>query len=54
MAKERGWWELETNVEIDDTDRQHIAELIKQGFTSGEIAGDDDILLNDENEISII
>lgn len=37
MAKERGWWDLNTTVEIEDVDREHIAQKIKEGFTSGEI-----------------
>jgi hypothetical protein len=37
MAKEKGWWKLETTVELDDTDREHIASLVEQGFTEGEI-----------------
>ena len=46
MAKERGWWKLETTVEIDDTDREHIARAIKEGCTEGEICEDD----NEEEE----
>ena len=37
MATERGWWELDINVETNDCDLEHIAELVKQGYTSGEI-----------------
>lgn len=44
-----GGWNLKTSkqnsegeeIELEDVDRQHIAEQIKEGFTSGE--------LNDEN-----
>jgi len=33
-----GWWDLRTTgVELNDADREHIAELIKEGFTSGDI-----------------
>ena len=32
-----GWWELKTTIELTDADKEHIADLIKQGFTSGEI-----------------
>lgn len=28
MAKERGWWDLKVDVELDDVDREHIAEAI--------------------------
>jgi hypothetical protein len=37
MATERGWWRLEVNVELFDEDREHIAALIREGFTQGEI-----------------
>lgn len=42
MAVERGWWKLTTTVEPNDTDLEHIAELIKQGYTEGEIVGGDE------------
>jgi len=42
MAKQSGWWYLTSTTEPNDTDRIHIAELIKQGFTSGEIVQDDE------------
>ena len=35
----RGWWDL-TFVgvdELNESDREHIAEMIKEGYTSGEI-----------------
>lgn len=41
MAKTNGWWELKTTVEPSTTDLEHIAELIEQGYTSGEIAQDE-------------
>ena len=33
------WWQLsiEGDTELEDSDREHIAEMIKQGFTSGQI-----------------
>ena len=43
MANKSGWWtleiknEFEEEVELDDTDLGHIAELIKEGYTEGEI-----------------
>lgn len=40
MAKERGWWTLNTTVEPNDVDLEHIAEQIKKGCTSGEICED--------------
>jgi len=37
-----GWWELKVNVnckcrELNDIDRRHIAKVIEEGYTSGEI-----------------
>ncbi len=46
MGEKKGWWKLNTNVwalddteeaEIDEVDLEHIAEMIRQGYTSGEI-----------------
>ncbi len=41
MAKERGWWSLDsgdqTMGDLDESDLDHIAKCIQQGFTSGEI-----------------
>lgn len=34
---ERGWWTLRCTVPPDDSSRQHIAQLIEQGYTEGEI-----------------
>ena len=47
MAKETGWWELKTTVEPSTTDLEHIATLIEQGYTSGEIVEDEEV---DEDE----
>jgi len=45
MAKNRGWWELKltgnTHDEVSDIDREHIAKLIIDGFTSGEVCEDE-------------
>ena len=41
-----GWWTLNTTIEINDADREHIAECIKGGFTSGQIVQEDE----DEDE----
>ena len=46
MAKESGWWKLDCTVEPDDSDLEHIAELIKEGYVEGEICADD----SDEEE----
>ena len=37
MAKEMGWWKLETTVEPDEIDLEHIGEMIKEGYVEGEI-----------------
>jgi len=47
MAKKQGWWELKITPpriesEPNDTDLEHIAELIKQGYTQGEIVADEE------------
>jgi len=47
MAKETGWWELKTTVKPSTTDLEHIATLIEQGYTSGEIVEDEEV---DEDE----
>lgn len=52
-----GWWTLSATkedangnpVELDDCDLEHIAELIKDGYTSGEVTDLDD----DEHEFGI-
>lgn len=47
MANQRGWWRLiisgqeHTNIELSDSDKEHIGEMIKQGYTSGEIIKDE-------------
>lgn len=45
MAKNRGWWDLEVSNnspdEVSDTDREHIAALIKEGFTCGDLVEDE-------------
>ncbi len=39
-----GWWNLTFSGvdELNDLDREHIAELIKEGYTSGEIIHHED------------
>ncbi len=39
MRMANGWWELniEMDDEITDADLEHIAEQIKNGFTSGQL-----------------
>ena len=41
MATESGWWELKTTTETEQVDLDHIAELVKEGYTSGEIVADE-------------
>lgn len=39
-----GWWKIESTIELNDIDREHIARLIAQGFNEGEVIQED----NDE------
>jgi hypothetical protein len=32
-----GWWTLKATCELKDVDREHIASLIRQGYTEGEV-----------------
>jgi len=41
MSNESGWWELKTTVKPNQVDLDHIAKLIKDGCTSGEICEDE-------------
>jgi hypothetical protein len=38
MAKRFGWWKIEFTEEPEQDDLDHIAQLIKDGYTEGEIA----------------
>jgi hypothetical protein len=41
MAKQAGWWSLDTeDIELNDVDREHIAQCIIDGCTNGEICQD--------------
>lgn len=50
MANQRAWWTLvlsqepngphDRTIELSDADREHIASLIPDGFTEGEIVAD--------------
>ena len=48
MAKTQGWWKLVIHPvelqqeQLPDVDLEHIAELIKQGYTEGEIVEDEE------------
>jgi len=48
MAKNRGTWSITLTVntadDLSEADLEHITELIKQGFTSGEICEDEEKL----------
>lgn len=54
MATERGWWDLDLGElrmeDLSDADRDHIAQCIRDGCTSGEITGPDDEYLNKEDD----
>ena len=45
MAKHRGWWyfrlEGNSHEELEQWDLDHIAKLIKEGYTNGEVCKDD-------------
>lgn len=32
-----GWWNLETTIDLTDEDREHIARLIVEGYTEGQV-----------------
>ena len=36
------WWNLDVDVELTDDDREHIAQMIKEGYTQGEICHEDE------------
>ncbi len=49
MANKNGWWSIEISnsddeesIALSDCDREHIAELIKQGYTEGEIVAEEE------------
>lgn len=39
MTTKTGWWKLETtgDFDLDDTDRDHIANLVRQGYIQGQL-----------------
>ena len=37
-----GWWKIEYTIKPDEYDLDHIAELIRQGFTEGEIVQEEE------------
>jgi len=37
-----GWWSIEYTIKPNEMDLEHIAELIKEGFTSGQIVQEDE------------
>ena len=36
------WWELKTNVELTDADREHIAKMIIEGYVQGQVVHEDE------------
>jgi hypothetical protein len=45
MATERGWWTLDINIpreSLSEVDWEHIGDMVKEGFTSGEIVQDEE------------
>lgn len=43
-----GWWKITYTIEPDENTLEHIAELIKEGYTQGEMIVHDEI--EDEEE----
>jgi len=49
-GEKMGWWKLEAwkengegkDVELNDCDLEHIAEQIKEGFTSGNVCDEEE------------
>lgn len=46
METKRGWWELKvTGIdELKVSDKDNIADLIQQGFTSGEVVQEEEVI----------
>ena len=42
MAKQRGWWSITFSVDVDDSDLEHIAKLVAEGYREGEILPSED------------
>jgi len=42
----RGWWELKATMfddsEITESDQEHIADMVKQGYMSGDLIHEED------------
>lgn len=50
MANHAGWWTLnvsnkdtDDDLELSDCDKEHIADCVKKGYTSGEIVQDEEV-----------
>lgn len=37
-----GWWHITYTIEPNEIDLEHIAKLIKEGFTQGEMLQEDE------------
>jgi hypothetical protein len=37
-----GWWTLDATCDLTDEDREHIAALIRDGFTEGQVVHEDE------------
>jgi len=42
MAKNRGYWKITFSTEPEEHDLEYIAQLVAQGYTSGEICENED------------
>jgi len=44
MATKKGWWTLELNIPreaLTDVDWEHISDMVRDGYTAGEIVKDE-------------
>lgn len=57
MATKTGWWSVKFDLtlegeevrwdDLDEVTQEHIAEMIKEGYTSGEIVEEKEVLCRD-------
>jgi len=45
-----GWWNLDSDCELKDEDREHIARLIKEGYMNGKVCQEDEYDYGDDEE----
>ena len=46
MAKESGWWTIDfgelNSDDLSESDLEQIGEMVREGYTSGEIVGNEE------------